>query len=290
MKPKAVDFIAYTVNDMDRAEAFYRDTLGLNVLTPRGEPGTRSSGFMEVEAGGTAIGLTAMPPLPNAAVALAVDDVHAAIEELRGKGVEIAMEPVETEDCFIAAISDPDGNQITSSTSARTALPASGQMTPDEALQALLDGNQRYVANQPRHPHQRATHRRHAYREQAAGAPYRALPVARCCPVAFGGLDRVLRIQIGIGGRDLRGRKGPAPVENLRADELVVGRAARGVEEGLKISTVRVMGARLDTGRATASARRCLGGHGCSLMLVRTPPIDEADASPRIWNCARPAP
>jgi carbonic anhydrase len=34
-------------------------------------------------------------------------------------------------------------------------------MTPDEALQALLDGNQRYVANRPRHPHQRATHRRH---------------------------------------------------------------------------------------------------------------------------------
>jgi catechol 2,3-dioxygenase-like lactoylglutathione lyase family enzyme len=54
MKPKAVDFVAYTVNDMDRAEAFYRDTFGLNVLTPRGEPGTRANGFMEFEAGGTA--------------------------------------------------------------------------------------------------------------------------------------------------------------------------------------------------------------------------------------------
>jgi predicted enzyme related to lactoylglutathione lyase len=112
MKPKGVDFVAYTVNDMDRAEAFYRDTLGLNVLTPRGEPGTRGNGFMEFEAGGTAIGLTEMAPLPNAAVALAVDDVHAAIEELRGKGVEIGLEPVETGDCFIATISDLDGNQI----------------------------------------------------------------------------------------------------------------------------------------------------------------------------------
>src|SRR5919106_2697878 len=112
MQPKAVDFIAYTVNDMDRAEAFYRDTLGLKVLTPRGEPGTRGNGFMEFEAGGTAIGLTKMDPLPNAAMALAVDDVYAAIEELRGKGVTIGMDPVETGDCVIAAISDPDGNQI----------------------------------------------------------------------------------------------------------------------------------------------------------------------------------
>ena len=112
MKPKAVDFVSYTVNDMDRAEAFYRDTLGLNVLTPRGEPGTRANGFMELEAGGTAIGLTAMPPHPNAIMALAVDDVYAAVEELRGKGVEIEMEPLETPDCFMAAISDPEGNKI----------------------------------------------------------------------------------------------------------------------------------------------------------------------------------
>ena len=112
MKVKAVDFVAYTVSDMNRAEAFYRDVLGLNVLTPRGEPGTRGNGFMELEAGGTAIGLTQMEPLPNAAMALAVDDVKEAIEELRGQGVTVGMEPVETGDCFIAAISDPDGNQI----------------------------------------------------------------------------------------------------------------------------------------------------------------------------------
>ena len=112
MKVKAVDFVAYTVSDMDRAEAFYRDVLGLKVLTPRGEPGTRGNGFMELEAGGTAIGLTQMAPLPNAAMALAVDDVYAAIEELRGKGVTIGMEPVDTGDCDIAAIEDPEGNQI----------------------------------------------------------------------------------------------------------------------------------------------------------------------------------
>ena len=113
MKPKAVDFVSYLVSDMARSESFYRDVLGLDVTTPPAAPGDGPAQFMELDAGGTAISLTALPQLhPNAVVALAVDDVHAAIEELRGKGVTIAMEPLETGDCFMAAITDPDGNQI----------------------------------------------------------------------------------------------------------------------------------------------------------------------------------
>ena len=112
MKPKGIDFIAYTVNDMDRAEAFYRDVLGLTISEPRGEPGTRGNGYMEFECGGVSIGLTKMEPMPNAAMALAVDDIHETIAELKGKGVEIGMEPIETGGCFIAAISDPEGNQV----------------------------------------------------------------------------------------------------------------------------------------------------------------------------------
>ncbi len=86
MKPRAVDFVSYSVTDMARSEAFYRDVLGLDVEVPRGEPGTRSAGFMEFDAGGTSISLTALSPHPNAIVALAVEDVGAAVEELRGKG------------------------------------------------------------------------------------------------------------------------------------------------------------------------------------------------------------
>jgi predicted enzyme related to lactoylglutathione lyase len=115
MKPRAVDFISYIVTDMDRAEAFYRDVLGLDVAVPRGEPGTRAAGYMEFDAGGTVISLTGMPGLPlhpNAIVALAVEDVHDAVEELRGKGVTVAMEPIETNVCFMAVVVDPDGNKI----------------------------------------------------------------------------------------------------------------------------------------------------------------------------------
>jgi predicted enzyme related to lactoylglutathione lyase len=104
--------VSYGVNDMNKAETFYRDVLGLAVTTPRGEPGTRGNGYMELEAGGTTIGLTALPPHPNAVVALAVDDVTAAVAEMRARGVAIGMEPLETPDCYMAAVVDPDGNQI----------------------------------------------------------------------------------------------------------------------------------------------------------------------------------
>jgi predicted enzyme related to lactoylglutathione lyase len=53
-----------------------------------------------------------LEPHPNAVVALAVEDVGAAVEELRGKGVPIAMEPIETPDCFMAIVADPDDNKI----------------------------------------------------------------------------------------------------------------------------------------------------------------------------------
>lgn len=113
MKARAVDFVSYSVSDMNKAEAFYRDVLGLEVEVPRGAPGTRANGYMELDAGGTAIALVALPEChPNAIPALSVEDVTAAVEELRGKGVTIAMETIETPVCFMAVVKDPDGNQV----------------------------------------------------------------------------------------------------------------------------------------------------------------------------------
>ncbi|HET6363272.1 MAG TPA: VOC family protein [Gemmatimonadota bacterium] len=113
MKAKAVDFVSFSVTDMDRAEAFWRDVIGLEVEVPRGEPGTRGNGYMELDAGGVAIGLVTMPQThPNAVVALAVDHVGEAVEELRGKGVPISMEAIETPVCYMAVIEDPDGNKV----------------------------------------------------------------------------------------------------------------------------------------------------------------------------------
>ena len=110
MKPRAVDFVSYNVTDMARSETFYRDVLGLDVAIPWGGPGRR---FPEFEAGGTTISLTSLPQLPSGAiVALAVEDTRAAVEELRTKGVPVLMETLETRECYMAIVADPDGNQI----------------------------------------------------------------------------------------------------------------------------------------------------------------------------------
>ncbi len=47
-----------------------------------------------------------------ACVALAVDDVPAAVAECRRRRVKVLIEPVETSVCWMAWIADPDGNRI----------------------------------------------------------------------------------------------------------------------------------------------------------------------------------
>jgi len=113
MKAKAVDSVSFSVADMDRAEAFWHVVLGLEVEVPRSEPGTRGNGYMELNAGGVAIGLVAMPQThPNAIVALAADHVGEAVDELRGKGLPVSMETIETPVCYMAVIEDSVGNKI----------------------------------------------------------------------------------------------------------------------------------------------------------------------------------
>ena len=109
MRVRAIDFVVVNVADLDRSEAFYRNTLGVSVpLTERSEI------WRELDTPPVALALRrdAGSPGVNAAVALAVEDVPGAVEELRAKGVPIEIEPYETAVCVTAAIRDPDGNLL----------------------------------------------------------------------------------------------------------------------------------------------------------------------------------
>ena len=114
MKVRAIDFIMLGVADMDRALRFYRDTLGMDF--PLGGGGDDWKEFdsppvafaLDRVRGNRAEGAT--PGL--VALALAVDDVDAAVEELRAKGVPIVKEPWEADVCYQAVIRAPDGNEI----------------------------------------------------------------------------------------------------------------------------------------------------------------------------------
>jgi predicted enzyme related to lactoylglutathione lyase len=109
MRVRAVDFVVVNVSDVDRALAFYRETLGMTF------PLTEDSAHwkeLDTPPVALALRLDAGNPGVNAAVALAVDDLSAAVEELRAKGVPILLEPYETDVCYTAMIGDPDGNLL----------------------------------------------------------------------------------------------------------------------------------------------------------------------------------
>ena len=108
-----VAFTMYPVKDMPRARAFYEETLGLAAGR-----GGASSPWVEYDLpGGGCFAITTVTPNePSASaggtIAFEVDDLPATIAELKGKGVDLAAEGIESPVCRMAIVKDPDGNAI----------------------------------------------------------------------------------------------------------------------------------------------------------------------------------
>jgi lactoylglutathione lyase len=109
------------VTDLDRSIKFYSEQLDLK-LTSRHEVKQNNAeiAFLK-DATGAAIELTHWKDKKSLVegdnfdhIAFGVEDVAAAIERLRKKGVEIAMEPfsLQGSSSKIAFIKDPDGNWL----------------------------------------------------------------------------------------------------------------------------------------------------------------------------------
>ena len=98
------------VSDMDRARAFYRDTLGLT------EKKTTED-WSEFDANGLMIGLnareSAQPTDGGAVITFQPDgDIDAEVEELKGKGVEFAGGVSDHPWGRIARFKDSEGNDM----------------------------------------------------------------------------------------------------------------------------------------------------------------------------------
>jgi catechol 2,3-dioxygenase-like lactoylglutathione lyase family enzyme len=107
------DFVGLPTQDLERAERFYEEVLGL-----RRNP-NHSPGWPEFETGNVTLVLTDVAKTeqefrPNlGAVALRVPDVAAAMERLRAAGVEFDFEePYDSSVCHMAFFRDPDGNAL----------------------------------------------------------------------------------------------------------------------------------------------------------------------------------
>ena len=107
-------FVAYSVKDVQRSLAFYRDVVGLR---PDQVTIERSGGhWIEFEVGGTTFGIgngesIGIAPGSQFSVAFEVDDVRAMRERLLAQDVpvtEVQDGPV----CSSCFVTDPDGNRF----------------------------------------------------------------------------------------------------------------------------------------------------------------------------------
>jgi catechol 2,3-dioxygenase-like lactoylglutathione lyase family enzyme len=107
---KDMAFIAYSVRDVPRARAFYRDTLGL-------EPGESfGDHWVEFNVGNTTFGIgngesLGFEPGASNGAAFEVDDIRAMRERLNAAGVEVS-EVYEFPGCFSCFTRDPEGNRF----------------------------------------------------------------------------------------------------------------------------------------------------------------------------------
>lgn len=103
-------FVAYSVRDVSRATAFYRDVMGL-------KPGDLlSEHWAEFDVGGTTFGLgngepLGIPPGSSFAATFEVDDLAAERSRLAGLGIKVT-EVHESPVCWSAFVTDPDGNRF----------------------------------------------------------------------------------------------------------------------------------------------------------------------------------
>ncbi len=111
MKIRGTDFIMYPVSDLARAASFYRDMLGLVQQIYSEE-----SQWAEFDCGNVTLALwgkgKALTTGFGGRIALAVEDVQAAGEELKNKGVRILSGPSDHTVCWAMEILDPDGNLV----------------------------------------------------------------------------------------------------------------------------------------------------------------------------------
>ncbi|HSK08817.1 MAG TPA: VOC family protein [Vicinamibacterales bacterium] len=106
--------VLLAVRDIDRSLSFYRDVLGLEVAFASGE-------FVFLRAGSVTLGLRHAPDLPSrraedpvgVELVFAVDEIHAAHERLRSRGVGFRVPPrVVAGGQWAADFRDPDGHVL----------------------------------------------------------------------------------------------------------------------------------------------------------------------------------
>jgi predicted enzyme related to lactoylglutathione lyase len=109
-----VDFVSVPTTDLARSTAFYGETLGLHCSVNMPE-----RNFAEFDTGTVTLGV--IDPVKMGvgefsanknAIALQVEDTHAARARLEERGVQFFGDVFDTGVCHMAFFADPDGNAL----------------------------------------------------------------------------------------------------------------------------------------------------------------------------------
>lgn len=116
MDIQRIAIVSVPVTDQDRALAFYRDVLGLEVVTDAEvAPGMRWVQLRGAQPGAN-FSLTSWGDGSAAGtlrgVILQVPDAHAATGEVRAAGAKVVREDYDTPFGHFVEIEDPDGNGL----------------------------------------------------------------------------------------------------------------------------------------------------------------------------------
>ena len=119
---KRIDHVEIIPSAFDTTLAFYTDVLGFTIKTRRKIDRDPFNEIVFIELGDTVVELISIrEPAPKSAaqwevgytsMAIEVEDMDKAIEYLKTKGVEIALEPKAIGTSKRAEIKDPDGLTI----------------------------------------------------------------------------------------------------------------------------------------------------------------------------------
>ena len=107
---KGIAFTAYSVSDVPKARAFYRDVIGLKESDMAGDHWT------EFDVGGSTFGIgngteLGIKPGTSFSATFEVDDINAMQKKLKDQGVKVS-DVHETPVCWVAFVTDPEGNQF----------------------------------------------------------------------------------------------------------------------------------------------------------------------------------
>src|SRR5438477_7137278 len=108
---KEVAFVAVAVSDKEQARKFYQETLELKPARTQ-----MDGAWVEYDLGPVTIGVGChpawKPSRDGTTIAFEVEDIDAAINKIKERGVTLDIEKTETPVCWMSQFRDPDGNKL----------------------------------------------------------------------------------------------------------------------------------------------------------------------------------